>query len=244
MMTKASAVAITFALTVGVVAACDGGSSTNKSESDDSSKSTSVDPDLPTVNVHGVFNYNLGDKQAVAGRAQVVFLGEVVEQTGSEPRTHLPQSQFLVRVLESLKGDRSGVITINQQGGHRPSGQLVLVEKDPLLVPGGVYILAAKYSQKNKWYTVIPRGGTIRVDQNVETAAKRSGADSTAVSNRLAEWVDAVQNEKPRGNSRVDPLPAPGADAPTSKEEKTTTTPPPQSSADTSESPDPTPPSN
>ena len=114
------------------------------------------------------------DEEELVGFATHVFVGRVVEKVGSEgaPLSGpggevVPRTQFSVAVLENIKGDLSGEVTVSQTGGYdRAVGRTVRVEGDPLLQPGQQRLFATTYDEGEGWYAIaaqpfgdVPIGG-------------------------------------------------------------------------------------
>lgn len=174
---------------------------------------TMAQPNAPqTENISASWRYDIGDKCAIAGNAQVIFVGRVLAQVGTTPwnagRRTVPRTQFSVQVITSLKGDRAGQVTVNQMGGRKPDGTLTLFEHDRLLEVGSTYLLAANYSEDDHWYTLIPRAGTQKVGTDLNAARVAIGADPL-----VTEWRAAISNPTPPVPRRIrNPLPPAGAE--------------------------------
>ena len=75
---------------------------------------------------HPIYALDPRDDRALAAYATDIFIGRVLGQTGttgaptSAPGQELPQSQFAVEVLQPVKGQAEGVVTVNQVGGLDP----------------------------------------------------------------------------------------------------------------------------
>lgn len=127
------------------------------------------------IHTHDAFNTS-NDRKLV-GFSDNVFVGEVLEQTGSSPNTHppevnstgfSPQTQFSVRVLENIKGDLDGTITVSQYGGY-DEGELELVEGDTLLEPGQRHLFVTRYNQYDDWHTIVtPNKADIPINSQEE----------------------------------------------------------------------------
>jgi len=57
------------------------------------------------------------DNSKLVGFADNVFIGKVIAQTGNET-DDFPQTQFSVKVLENIKGNLDGTVTVNQIGSY------------------------------------------------------------------------------------------------------------------------------
>lgn len=131
---------------------------------------------LRVVETHGRAAWDENDLRRVVGASTDVFVGRVIAQVGEEglptskPGYSIPHTQFSVEVLETIKGDLSGEVVVNQTGGYAMDGAervLVLEDGDPLLVPGRMYVLAAAPDTETagRWYDVIAEGhGDVRIE--------------------------------------------------------------------------------
>ncbi len=124
---------------------------------------TSV-PARPGV-AHAVYAFDPADDEALAAYATDIVVGRVVAQTGaagaptSAPGQELPQSQFSVAVLASIKGDAGGVVTVNQVGGFdRQAGHMLLLEGDALLRPRQTEIFILHHVPVRGWYQIVAAG--------------------------------------------------------------------------------------
>ena len=130
---------------------------------------------------------DVSDDRVLVGAAHNVFIGKVVAQTGSKPNTppveagdvlgFSPQTQVSVEVLENIKGNLNGTITVSQYGGYEEKSdvsQLVLIEGDKLLEPGKTYLFATRFNDIDGWHTIIvPNYGDIPVKDQIDYKNKR-----------------------------------------------------------------------
>lgn len=132
-----------------------------------------------TVITHPSYPYDYSDERILVGAAEFVFLGEVIEQIGnkgvptSAPDIEIPQTQFLVKVIEPIKGRLPTEIIVSQSSGvDKSSGDLVLIDGDPLLKPGETVLFTVNAEPDLDWYTIVagPFGATRAEDAN-EAAA-------------------------------------------------------------------------
>ncbi len=110
---------------------------------------------------------DVSNDSKLAGIADNIFIGEVKAQLGNKKQDKVPESQFKVEVIQNIKGSLIGAVTVNQQGGN-DSGSLILVEGDSLLEVGRTYLFATRVNQEQKWNTLVPVYGDIRVDNDVK----------------------------------------------------------------------------
>ena len=114
---------------------------------------------------HPLYDLDPRDDRALAAYATDIFIGRVVGQTGaagaptSAPGQELPQSQFAVEVLQVVKGQAGGVITVNQVGGlDTQAGELMLLEGDALLRPGASELFLVVSVPERGWYQIVAAG--------------------------------------------------------------------------------------
>lgn len=113
------------------------------------------------------------DERQLVGFATNVFVGRVVEKVGAEgaplsgPGDQvMPRTQFSVAVLENIKGDLSGEVTVSQTGGYDGSeDRRVRVKGDPLLQPGQQRLFVTSYDGQEDWYTIVAQPfGDVRIE--------------------------------------------------------------------------------
>ncbi|MBA4496085.1 hypothetical protein ACFO25_16495 [Paenactinomyces guangxiensis] len=128
------------------------------------------EPDQQSVHINMVTDLN--DPRKLAGLAENIFVGKVISQAGTKSLSQLPETQFNVEVIQNIKGNLSGTVLVNQQGGYNQDQELVLVENDPLLKPGHTYLFSTRYLQQEDWHTVIPIHGDVPLKSTSELQAK------------------------------------------------------------------------
>ena len=129
------------------------------------------------------FAFDVNDERQLVGSASNVFLGRVDRQVGNEglrvagdPEPNIAQTQFSVEVLDNIKGDLAGTVTVSQKGGYQEYvadrgpqkgkrvRELVQSEDDPLLEPGQEVLFVTNYDPQNDWYyTVGANRGAVRI---------------------------------------------------------------------------------
>jgi hypothetical protein len=127
----------------------------------------------------------------LVGASHNVFVGKVIRQLGSKERGIGPETQFQVQIIDNIKGDLKGVVTVDQIGGYK-NGVLYTVSEDAgspkgdsayLLQPGSTYLLATRYNRTEDWYTLNPfptARKLISRDQIASTAQLRAVAEKDA----------------------------------------------------------------
>ncbi len=128
------------------------------------------------------FVINVTDDRELVGAVHNVFIGNVIAQTGNKPNTppleagnttgFSPQTQFRVEVLENIKGNLNGIITVSQYGGYIEKdsvNQLVLIEGDKLLEPGKAYLFATRFNEIDRWHTITaPAYGDLVITDQID----------------------------------------------------------------------------
>jgi len=116
------------------------------------------------------FVTDVSDDRKLAGIAQNIFIGKVVSEAGTKKLGRTPETQFNVEVVENIKGNLSGTVVVNQQGGYenKEKKNKVLVEGDDLLEPGKVYLFATRFHEGEKWHALVPVAGDVLIKDDVE----------------------------------------------------------------------------
>jgi hypothetical protein len=113
---------------------------------------------------------DFSDDRRLAGFAEDVFLGQVAGAGSTIDKPPLVETDFPVRVLETIKGSARGTVTVTQQGGYLPgNNELQLIDGDPPLQPGRTYLFATRSDPAGRHY-LVPRFG----DVPVQDAAHRT----------------------------------------------------------------------
>lgn len=105
---------------------------------------------------------DFSNDRILVGASHNIFVGRVIAQSGTKERGIGPETQFRVEIVENIKGELSGEVTVNQQGGYK-DGELYVVgedeDSDPgsyVLREGSTYLFATRYSKTEDWYTLNP----------------------------------------------------------------------------------------
>lgn len=125
--------------------------------------------------------FDVQDEKKLVGFADNVFVGRVVGKTGAKPfvasapdgtdpptgdSTMIPRTQFAVQVLDNVKGDLKGTVTVSQEGGYLPGREdaLALVEDDSLLEAGQTVLFATRFDEGKGWHQITTANyGDVRV---------------------------------------------------------------------------------
>ncbi|MER5994728.1 hypothetical protein [Streptomyces viridosporus] len=127
-----------------------------------------------TSHVSLTYDADFSDDANLAGAAEDLFYGKVTALKGQKDLGIGPETQYAVEVQRVFKGDVTGVVVVNQQGGEDEDGNVVnLPEDDALLEVGKRYLFATKYNPDHRFNTVIPVHGDIPIP---DTEAPAPGA--------------------------------------------------------------------
>ncbi|AZI65756.1 MULTISPECIES: hypothetical protein [unclassified Rhodococcus (in: high G+C Gram-positive bacteria)] len=176
-----------------VAAALALGACTTEDSSGASDKQTTQES--PHTNAHSDASWviDIQDQRQVAGFADAVFVGTVLEQSGfAADRSAVPETQFRVQVSNSLKGEVAEEVTVNQQGGTDPkTGEVILLEEDPMIEVGKSYLFATRYNADFDFYTVVPFTGHEELDPSAARGVQPGESDV------VKGMQDAIANEIP-----------------------------------------------
>lgn len=149
------------------------------------SASTS-NPKVENVSVSFVTDFS--DQRRLVGFVDNVFVGQVVSQDSVRRMNGMPNTFFTVKILENLKGDLSGEISVRQEGGIDNTTQtetLVLVENMPLILVGQEYLFASISRGGVDYHTIAPKYGAIPL---MEQSAKET---------LITEFTESIANQIP-----------------------------------------------
>ena len=152
----------------------------------------------PGVQLHPLYVTDFSDDRKLVGFADDVFFGQVVESLGTSQSRGLPETQFRVKILETLKGSLSGQITVNQSAEfHGGSSPDELMGEPALLEKGNSYLLVTRRSQHGAWHTVASPYGRILI-RDVPKHAPDHEVLSALHANELRErFTKAIEEEIP-----------------------------------------------
>lgn len=119
------------------------------------------------------YSFNVTDDRELVGAAQNVFVGKVIAQTGTTTDPDL-RTQFSVEVLENIKGNLTGTVTVSQNGGYENfegKQYLIITEGDKLLEPGETYLFATRVSDFGG-HLLVPVYGDLLIKDQTDRQAK------------------------------------------------------------------------
>jgi hypothetical protein len=139
------------------------------------------------------YSFDPSDDRALAAYATDIFVGRVLGQRGaigaptSAPGQEVPQTQYTVEVVETIKGDAAGVVTVNQVGGvDAHSGQPMMLAGDAPLRPGTSEVFLTVGVPEREWHQIVAAGyGHLAADDPARREALvarfRQAVDATSV---------------------------------------------------------------
>jgi hypothetical protein len=145
-----------------------------------------------TVVLHPSYVSDFSDDSALVGFAQNVFIGEIVSEKGNKKLSEYPETQFNVKVIENIKGNLSGTVIVNQEGGYLDK-TLYVVENDTMLKQGKKYLFATRYNKAENFHTVIPVNGKVNIDSNEKI---KDFSDRFKNAYKQAKYFDETKGEK------------------------------------------------
>jgi hypothetical protein len=111
------------------------------------------------------YSFDPSDDQALTTYATDIFVGRVLGKIGaigaptSAPGQEVPQTQYAVEVVETIKGDAAEVVTVNQVGGVDASaGRPMMLAGDAPLRPGTSELFLTVAVPERGWYQIAAGG--------------------------------------------------------------------------------------
>jgi hypothetical protein len=142
------------------------------------------------VTMHASLAANYADDRVLVGASHAIFIGKVLRQVGTKERGFGPETQFAIQIIDNIKGNLKGIVTLDQMGGIR-RGVLyitddggILSQKDEIdymLRPGYTYLFATRYNEGENWYTL----------NSFHTAKKLLSIDENATPEALKTLVES-----------------------------------------------------
>lgn len=123
------------------------------------------------------YTTDVTDQRRLAGLADTIFVGTVTGNNGIRFRHEIiAVTRFSVNVVQALKGNASGVVAVEQEGGHDPQTNITYTIKgDRSLAVGASYLFATIMRPKEAVYSVISiYGDTPLTRQEVAAATTNS----------------------------------------------------------------------
>lgn len=147
------------------------------------------------TSIHPSYPADFSDNSILTGAAHNVFVGKVTMQTGTIDFIGHPATQFEVQIINNIKGNLEGSITVNQEGGIK-NDILYLMDNSPLLQPGSTYLLSARYDPEGNFFTLNPHPNASKLlstNPNLPDAALQALLDNDE---KVRTLTAAYPNEK------------------------------------------------
>ena len=153
---------------------------------------------VPMGGSQALYVTDFSDDRKLVGFADDVFFAQVVEDLGASQARGLPETQFRVKVLETLKGSLSGEVTVNQSAEfHGGRSQAELMGEPALLGRGNSYFLITRASQNTSWHTVASPYGRLLIRGVLKDAPVEEALNSRHANDLRERFTKAVENETP-----------------------------------------------
>ncbi|WP_166548251.1 hypothetical protein [Mycobacteroides sp. CBMA 271] len=131
---------------------------------------------------------DLTDLRKLAGYADAIFVGTVKSTNPADEAHGTPWTVADVETVLNLKGDNAGTVRIWQQGGIRePSGTVVLVGDDELLLKDISYVFATVRGAEKQ--TLIAVYGDVPISADDLARLRATGDMSSGMIGRLRAAV-------------------------------------------------------
>jgi hypothetical protein len=122
-----------------------------------------------TLRGESLYVINVSNDKELVGASTDVFIGKVIEQVGTSDEPYL-RTHFSVEVIETIKGNATGKVIVNQAGGYETvdgKKYLSLMEEDELLQPGETYLFSARGNDE-RGYTFVPGYGDLLIKNQTD----------------------------------------------------------------------------
>ena len=149
------------------------------------------------INASTSYVTDIHDPRKLSGFSSDIFIGEVIEKSGSQQTGVIPETRFEVQVIEGLKGNAAGKVTVNQQAGYDEDGNFFTIDGDQILVPGKIYLFATVYDPAHDRYTLVPNVGDVPLTVKEQISATGYGNityDETS-QKIIEEMKKGIENE-------------------------------------------------
>jgi hypothetical protein len=151
------------------------------------------------INAAASYVTDINDPRKLSGFSSDIFIGKVVEKSGSNPTGAIPETRLDVQVIETLKGKAAGKVMVNQQAGFDENGDFFTIDGDRMLIPGNIYLFATVYDSVHDWYTLVPNAGDVplTVKEEVSTTGDGDMVFDEASQKAIEEMKRGIENEIP-----------------------------------------------
>lgn len=138
------------------------------------------------------YPFDIGDKRRLAGIADNIFIGKVDSKIDTALHENgIAYTKFAVDVVGNMKGNASGMVIAEQQGGHYSrTNTIYTVKGDRILSVGNNYLFVATFESRARIYNIVNGYGDIPLTSG-EVSAYLAGNPPRSV----IDMRDAVANQ-------------------------------------------------
>ena len=147
------------------------------------------------VEIHSQFVADLSDDRIMMGASHNVFVGKVTQEIGTTDIDIGPETQFKVEILDNMKGDLAGEVTVNQQAGYNAEGVLYNPHGVALIATGNTYLFNTRYNPEQDWYTVSAHPNGLKLiseDASLQASELKNLAEQDK---KVKKFREAYKNE-------------------------------------------------
>ncbi|TYV00381.1 cell surface protein [Listeria monocytogenes] len=164
--------------------------------------------EVPIHSIHADYTLDVNNPNEVVGGSDYVFVGKVIENTGTTYKNKTPLEQedgsikyigeaftnYKIEVISNMKNElvTNKEITLAKQGGIREDGSAYDVFEDDLLPEAGKIYIFTAYTQDDGSLLVAGANSTISFDEqtkNIDTPKE------LAKTEEVQEYENAVDNQ-------------------------------------------------
>ena len=149
------------------------------------------------MTIDAVLATDFADDRKLVGFVDAVFFGKVTSDGVYSDAYSYPTQTFQVEVLESLKGDVSGTVQVNQPAHVTKSGDPIYFEHaGEALENGKAYVFVGAFVESSGLYIVHTNYQQLAVSAPAE-ASKEEILRSDPANELRSRFNDAIANEIP-----------------------------------------------
>lgn len=154
-----------------------------------------------------IYSFDVENSGALIGAANNAFIGKVVRKIpDSKMLSAFPETQYEVEVIENIKGNLNGTVTVNQEGGIIDGTLYASEDSDIktssgatefLLTEGSTYFFATRFLESENWHTVIGHRTARELISEIPTATAQEILKFSYTNERVQEIAEAYTKEIP-----------------------------------------------
>lgn len=145
--------------------------------------------------IHVDYIRGLNNDRMRVGMSDFVFVGKVINKQGYKKHSVIaPFTIYSVEIIDNIKGDLDGKITMAQMGGYY-FGVSYQIEDSAEIQPGKTYLLATRYDDKENLYVVdTHQSGSKLISEDKNLSSEELKALARA-DEKFNAWQEAYKNE-------------------------------------------------